>query len=291
MGFMNTDIVNGRRNERKRCNEAAMRTKRPLRVGYINAIRYWGVPVPKTDLASNRVHVSVPRAQDRNHIAGVTFHVFSGKEEYCKYEYERFWMASPAMAWAQMATYCDTEALATIASAFASREERRKKARKDDFAAYLDASPRFAGKRKCEEALPYIVEDTDSPPETPLFGILLDSGLGRPYANYRVRLRHGTRLIDMAYPDCKVGFEYQGATSCEPPEQMRKDAARFNELQHNGWTIIMVTADDLRTEEIKAGLHRDGQGHRQPAALFALLARSERFSIRKVRVRLPAKRT
>ena len=211
MGFMNTDIVNGRRNERKRCNEAAMRTKRPLRVGYINAIRYWGAPVPKTNLASNRVHVSVPRAQDRNHIAGVTFHVFSGKEEYCKYEYERFWMASPAMAWAQMATYCDTEALATIASAFASREERRKKARKDDFAAYLDASPRFAGKRKCEEALPYIVEDTDSPPETPLFGILLDSGLGRPYANYRVRLRHGTRLIDMAYPDCKVGFEYQGA--------------------------------------------------------------------------------
>lgn len=248
MGFMNTDIVNGRRNERKRCNEAAMRTKRPLRVGYINAIRYWGAPVPKTDLASNRVHVSVPRAQDRNHIAGVTFHVFSGKEEYCKYEYERFWMASPAMAWAQMATYCDTEALATIASAFASREERRKKASKDDFAAYLDASPRFAGKRKCEETLPYIVEDTDSPPETPLFGILLDSGLGRPYANYRVRLRHGTRLIDMAYPDCKVGFEYQGAYHANP-EQMRKDAARFNELQHNGWTIIMVTADDLRTEE------------------------------------------
>ncbi len=108
--------------------------------------------------------------------------------------------------------------------------------------------------------------------------------------NYRVRLRHGTRLIDMAYPDCKVGFEYQGAYHASP-EQMRKDAARFNELQHNGWTIIMVTADDLRTEESRRGLHRDGQGHRQPAALFALLARSERFSIRKVRVRLPAKRT
>jgi len=50
----------------------------------------------------------------------------------------------------------------------------------------------------------------------------------------------------MAYPDCKVGFEYQGAYHASP-EQMRKDAARFNELQHNGWT--MVTADDLRTEE------------------------------------------
>ena len=52
----------------------------------------------------------------------------------------------------------------------------------------------------------------------------------------------------MAYPDCKVGFEYQGAYHASP-EQIRKDAARFNELQHNGWTIIMVTADDLRTEE------------------------------------------
>ena len=52
----------------------------------------------------------------------------------------------------------------------------------------------------------------------------------------------------MAYPDCKVGFEYQGAYHASP-EQMRKDAARFNELQHNGWTIIMVTANDLRTEE------------------------------------------
>ncbi len=29
----------------------------------------------------DRVHVSVPRAQDRNHIAGVTFHVFSGRED------------------------------------------------------------------------------------------------------------------------------------------------------------------------------------------------------------------
>ena len=52
----------------------------------------------------------------------------------------------------------------------------------------------------------------------------------------------------MAYPDCKMGFEYQGAYHASP-EQMRKDAARFNELQHNGWTIIMVTANDLRTEE------------------------------------------
>ena len=93
---------------------------------YINAIRYWGAPVPKTNLASNRVHVSVPRAQDRNHIAGVTFHVFSGKEEYCKYEYERFRDGLPRHGMGADGNRRDTEALATIASAFAARNAGRR---------------------------------------------------------------------------------------------------------------------------------------------------------------------
>ena len=87
----------------------------------------------------------------------------------------------------------------------------------------------------------------------------------------------------MAYPDCKVGFEYQGAYHASP-EQMRKDAARFNELQHNGWTIIMrtvlnkkgasPTAGQTHTKYAETALFR----HSQECATVRICAQSSHLS-------------
>ncbi len=63
-----------------------------------------------------------------------------------------------------------------------------------------------------------------------------------------MRLKHGTRLNRYGLPRLQGGI-WNIRRIIREPEQMRKNTARFNELQHNGWTIIMVTADDLRTEE------------------------------------------
>ena len=252
---MNEHIAVKRKMERERCNEAAGRTVAPLRVGYINAANYWGAPIPPNcALPQDLVHVSVPESGMRKQVKGVAFHVFQGKEEYYKREYERFWVASPAMMWAQMGRYCNVEELAAIGAALTSRDRRRKVTTLQELGKYVEASPKFTGRGKCLAALPYITENTDSPPETSLYGMLNDSGLGRPIANYRVDLDNGVYyLLDMAYPDCMVAFEYQGAYHADVG-QMQADAVRINALQEKGWIIILVTAYDLRTPAARQDL-------------------------------------
>ena len=223
---MHEDIVGRRRAERERCNDAARRSKGPLLVGYINAANYYGAPIPRhCTLSVDAVHACVSSANKRRRIKGVVFHVFKGKLDIRKKDYEQFWIASPVMMWAQMAQYSTLDT-------------------------YLEISPRFIGRNKCHEALPYMTENTDSPPENTLFGMLKDSGLGCPTANYRVNIGNSYVILDMAYPDCRVAFEYQGAYHADPA-QMRIDAAKRNALQLLGWIVILVTADDLRTADTR----------------------------------------
>ncbi|KWZ94828.1 hypothetical protein HMPREF3231_00404 [Bifidobacterium longum] len=180
----------------------------------------------------------------------MVFHVFKGKLDIRKKDYEQFWIASPVMMWAQMAQYSTLEELAAIGASLMSRDKRRRMATRKDFDTYLEISPRFIGRNKCHEALPYMTENTDSPPENTLFGMLKDSGLGCPTANYRVNIGNSYVILDMAYPDCRVAFEYQGAYHADPA-QMRIDAAKRNALQLLGWIVILVTADDLRTADTR----------------------------------------
>ena len=186
---MHEDIVGRRRAERERCNDAARRSKGPLLVGYINAANYYGAPIPRhCTLSVDAVHACVSSANKRRRIKGVVFHVFKGKLDIRKKDYEHFWIASPVMMWAQMAQYSTLEELAAIGASLMSRDKRRRMATRKDFDTYLEISPRFIGRNKCHEALPYMTENTDSPPENTLFGMLKDSGLGYPTANYRVNI-------------------------------------------------------------------------------------------------------
>ena len=181
--FMHEDIVGRRRAERERCNDAARRSKGPLLVGYINAANYYGAPIPRhCTLSVDAVHACVSSANKRRRIKGVVFHVFKGKLDIRKKDYEQFWIASPVMMWAQMAQYSTLEELAAIGASLMSRDKRRRMATRKDFDTYLEISPRFIGRNKCHEALPYMTENTDSPPENTLFGMLKDSGLGCPTA-------------------------------------------------------------------------------------------------------------
>lgn len=101
---MHEDIVGRRRAERERCNDAARRSKGPLLVGYINAANYYGAPIPRhCTLSVDAVHACVSSANKRRRIKGVVFHVFKGKLDIRKKDYEQFWIASPVMMWAQMA--------------------------------------------------------------------------------------------------------------------------------------------------------------------------------------------
>jgi AbiEi antitoxin C-terminal domain len=85
-----------------------------------------------------------------------------------------------------------------------------------------------------------------SPPETRLRLLVHCSRLPRPVAQYEVRDANGfVARVDFGWPEHKVALEYEGVWHGEA-QQVGKDRRRLNRLTAAGWTVIFVTAADLR---------------------------------------------
>ncbi|MGX5655069.1 endonuclease domain-containing protein [Geodermatophilus nigrescens] len=100
-------------------------------------------------------------------------------------------------------------------------------------------------------------ERSESPQETRLRLLLGRSGLPAPVPQVTVRVdgRFVAR-VDLAWPELRVGVEYDGAWHAEPG-QFARDRRRLNALQAAGWTVVFVTAADLhRPEELLARVAR-----------------------------------
>lgn len=72
------------------------------------------------------------------------------------------------------------------------------------------------------------------------------AGLPEPSLNWPVVVE-GTvaALVDLAYPERKVGFEYEGEQHLTDPRQWARDIRRYELLADLGWRIIRVTRSDL----------------------------------------------
>jgi hypothetical protein len=85
----------------------------------------------------------------------------------------------------------------------------------------------------------------ESPQETRVRLLVLDSGLPEPVAQYRVLVEgRFVARVDFAWPDRKVALEYDGLWHAEPG-QFARDRERLNRLREAGWTVVFVTAADL----------------------------------------------
>ena len=235
--------------EIRRCGHAAERTRRTLVVGYSNALRCWGVDVASCTLPTDVIHVAAPRQSARTHVRGVAAHVWRADYNLRTIPNAQFLVASPAMAWAQIAPYVSAEILAITGSTLLCRDPRRRAANKAQLVKYVMDNPLFKGRPKCQQAIPYLVENTDSPPEALLYMLLLKRGINGLRVNYQVRKRNGRDcFIDIAIPEVKVGIEYQGRYHSDPA-QMRSDASRMNALISDGWIILQATAADMQSEQ------------------------------------------
>jgi hypothetical protein len=86
-----------------------------------------------------------------------------------------------------------------------------------------------------------------SPPETRLRLLLHRSALPRPVAQFVVREGSGQiARVDFGWPDAKVAVEYEGRWHGETPQQVDADRRRLNRLTAAGWTVVFVTAADMR---------------------------------------------
>lgn len=86
---------------------------------------------------------------------------------------------------------------------------------------------------------------SESPMESRLRHLLVASGLPRPTAQHVVRDPSGNFVarLDLAYLGCRLAIEYDGAFHWE---QRGEDDRRRDAVRALGWTVIVVSASDMR---------------------------------------------
>jgi G:T-mismatch repair DNA endonuclease (very short patch repair protein) len=109
--------------------------------------------------------------------------------------------------------------------------------------------PRCQGSAQARRVAALADGTAESPQETRLRLLLGRSGLPAPIAQFRVFDDEGfVGRVDFAYPDLKIAIEYDGLWHGERTAFL-SDRERLNRLAAAGWTVLHVTADDMRHPE------------------------------------------
>ncbi len=105
------------------------------------------------------------------------------------------------------------------------------------------------GARRAQRAVELADARAESQPESRLRVALALAGLPA-VPQYTVRDAEGSFVarVDLAFPEHKIAIEYDGAWHAERG-QFEKDRRRSNRLAAAGWTVLTVTAADLRDLE------------------------------------------
>ncbi|AXK46229.1 endonuclease domain-containing protein [Brachybacterium saurashtrense] len=98
-------------------------------------------------------------------------------------------------------------------------------------------------RKALEDARP----NSGSPGETRTRLLLQRAGFPEPVLNHPVHIE-GTgrrRYLDLAYPDLRIGVEYDGDYHRRTTVQRRQDQARKDTLESQGWTLRFLNAEDI----------------------------------------------
>jgi hypothetical protein len=87
----------------------------------------------------------------------------------------------------------------------------------------------------------------ESPMESETRLIMIDGGLPPPVLQYElVDLQGYTWRLDFAWPELRVGAEYDGVDWHSGPDAFLRDRRRLAALQELGWLIVPIVAGDVR---------------------------------------------
>lgn len=104
--------------------------------------------------------------------------------------------------------------------------------------------PGARGIRGLRRVIEFADAGSESPQETRLRLLLVQSGLPRPQTQIPV----GRRRIDMGWVSWNVGVEYDGEQHFENVADYENDIDRLEFLAERGWTIVRVSSRQLRRE-------------------------------------------
>ncbi len=114
----------------------------------------------------------------------------------------------------------------------------------DELRTYFAAKRRLRNLRVGERLVDLIEPLTESPMETRTRTALITGGLPRPEPQHEVHRADGDFVgrLDLAYPEAKLGVEYDGADHWK---QRREDDRRRAAIRACGWEVLVYSADDV----------------------------------------------
>lgn len=243
----------------RRAIEYAQRMRGDEFFSHATAAVLWGLPLPRSRLlASDRldedalrpldVAVALPARAGRArgirgrstapHLAEVRVHPATGVR-----------VSTPASVWAELACELTLEDLVAVGDAVVREPMWETDAAALASVADLDRAVQ-AGRRRGIETLRtarlLVRTRSRSRPETHFRLAFRDAGLPEPECNWPVlEGERALALLDLAYPERRVCFEYEGEHHLRDEEQWARDIRRHEMLVERGWRIVRVTKDDL----------------------------------------------
>lgn len=145
----------------------------------------------------------------------------------------------------------------------------------DTLVAYCD-SVHLDGVRRARMAAKYVRDRVESPMETFLRLMLVFARLPEPQCNLKIRDIDGAFVArcDLVFVRYRLIVEYDGWWHRKERAQRRNDRRRIAALEQVGWTVIVVTTEDLvDTRAIVRRVHRAlvGAGYLGPDPVISIM--------------------
>ncbi len=101
--------------------------------------------------------------------------------------------------------------------------------------------------RSARRAAAYVRDGVDSPMESRLRMLIVLAGLPEPVVNHALRDETGRvrYRLDLSYPQWRIAVEYDGRQHAENTTQWRWDVQRREDLDADGWRLVVVLSGDL----------------------------------------------
>lgn len=109
------------------------------------------------------------------------------------------------------------------------------------------------GAQRAREVAAMVRSNVRSPNESRLRLLMHSGGLPAPEINHMVENKETGRWreIDLAFPEWKVGVEFDGRHHIEREQQWDKDILRREDLETMGWTFVIVTSTAMYAEPLR----------------------------------------
>lgn len=228
--------------------QAALKVSAPgSYASHHTAAAIWGGWIATTA----ETHISVPAGSPRTKRQGIRAHRAPASATVV--EHRGVLLSSPSQTFLELAAApLDFVELVIFGDSLVRQKRTTPEELRDTAASSVSR-----GAATARRAARLVRSGVDSAPETRLRLLIVLAELPEPEVNLVTRLAGGEwhRRFDLCYPQLKVIIEYDGRHHASELAQWSKDILRREELERQGWKVIVVNADALFNHPTET-LHR-----------------------------------